>query len=426
VTTDLGKNRIFVRLAGNGYALTWLDKGVRVELRNVRPYGHDVVALCDISCELPGARTAQGSLSCANLKLTSQSDRTTRAKHCAERAGTWEYEGNGRQTKRDGMDFLGLLDEACILTLHAMRDSEPVIVLDDAPDDAETDYDVNGFRFPADGKGAIVTHGEGLKSILLLWCAGTLERRGIPVLYLDWEWTAARHLARKRRLFGAERMPELHYLRMNTDLVRELDRVRRFCDEHRIGHVFVDSIGVAADGPLKDDDVAIRFHKALNDLPPSLSAAHIPKNAIDADARTTVHAFGSVFFENLMRQVWTLKKQESETGDVITVAATSTKQNSGARYPPVGLEFTFTDMRIAVRQVDLATVEGLAERLPLSLRMTHLLQRGPMTYNEIADALGSKLDTVIKTANRGKAFTKVPGTSGTRIALVERRVAHAT
>jgi hypothetical protein len=179
---------------------------------------------------------------------------------------------------------------------------------------------------------------------------------------------------------------------------------------------------VAADGPLKDDDVAIRFHKALNDLPPSLSAAHIPKTAIDADARTTVHAFGSVFFENLMRQVWTLKKQEGETPDIITIAATSTKQNSGARYAPVGLEFTFSDSRIGVRQVDLVTVEGLAERLPLSLRMTHLLKRGPMTYNDIADALGSKLDTVIKTANRGGAFQKLTGAGGTtRIALVERR-----
>ena len=91
---------------------------------------------------------------------------------------------------------------------------------------------------------------------------------------------------------------------------------------------------------------------------------------------------------------------------------------------PVGLEFTFSE-QISVRSVDLANVDGLADRLPLPFRMTHLLSQGPLTYAEIAEELGAKVDSVIKATTRGnglKTFTKVSGTDGiTRIALVERQ-----
>jgi hypothetical protein len=74
--------------------------------------------------------------------------------------------------------------------------------------------------------------------------------------------------------------------------------------------------------------------------------------------------------------------------------------------------------------VDLATVEGLAERLPLWQRMVHLLKTGPMTLAQMADELDAKVDSVSKAANRGKTFTKISGSDGiTRIALVARQVA---
>lgn len=68
--------------------------------------------------------------------------------------------------------------------------------------------------------------------------------------------------------------------------------------------------------------------------------------------------------------------------------------------------------------MNLADVEGLADKLSLPARMAHLLKRGPMTYASIAEELNAKLDTVIKAANRSpKTFAKVSGTDNvTRIA----------
>lgn len=102
---------------------------------------------------------------------------------------------------------------------------------------------------------------------------GTLARLGHTVLYLDWEWTAARHKARKQRLFGLERVDGLRYLRCNAPLTVELDRVRRYCDAHNVDFVGVDSVGLACDGKLADDDTAIRFHRALASLRPAPCAA---------------------------------------------------------------------------------------------------------------------------------------------------------
>jgi hypothetical protein len=91
----------------------------------------------------------------------------------------------------------------------------------------------------------------------------------------------------------------------------------------------------------------------------------------------------------------------------------------------VGLQFGFDADQITVLPVDLAGVDGLADRIPLPTRIIHLLRRGPLSYAQIAEELGAKTDSVIKAVTRGtKAFTKVSGQDGvTRIALLEQRAA---
>jgi hypothetical protein len=251
-----------------------------------------------------------------------------------------------------------------------------------------------------------------------------LAQQGRTVLYLDWEWSADRHKGRKRRLFGPDRLDGLHYLRCQAPLVVEADRIRRYCDLHHVDFLGVDSIGLACDGKLIDDDVAIRFHRALANLPPALCAAHVPKSSIGPDAKGDPQAFGSVYFNNLCRASWAVKKQPGATDDLVSVGLFPQKQNDGERRRPVGFEFAFSADRIDVRRVDLAGVEGLAERLPLHARMVHLLKRGPLSFAELATQLDAKVDSVIKAVNRSDVFTKVPSRDGIqRIALVDRHVA---
>jgi hypothetical protein len=415
VNQAIGDRRVFDRLPGGGYAFTLLDEGVGIELRHLRREWRQLHAEVDVQCNWAGVRRHKQSLSCSDWNLSKQADRHALAKHCQARA----------KTKPEDFDWDAAIDSACLEAIQAERNGSDVIVLDDAPEVPQRDFDICGLHVPADAASMLIAHGDSLKSLLLLFVLGSLAHLGHRVLYLDYEWTAARHAARKRRLFGSERLESLRYLRCRAPLVIEADSIHRHCDEHAIEFLGVDSVGLASDGKLSDDDVAIRFHRALNNLPPALCAAHVPKSSLGPDGKgDAIGPFGSVFFANLCRASWLVKKQPGVNEDLVTVGCFPQKQNDGARNRPVGLEFAFSPEQIHVRGVDLANVDGLAERLPLSTRMAHLLKRKPLTFAEIAEELSAKVDSVVKAANRGRAFTRITGQDGiTRIALVERHAA---
>ena len=309
------------------------------------------------------------------------------------------------------------------LTAEERGPADPAIVLDDAPDAIERDFDVCGLQVPADATSLLIAHGDSLKSMILLYVLGTLALAGHIVLFCDWEWTPARHKARKRRLFGTDRIPNLRYMQCRGPLVTEAARIQKYSDAEGVGFMGVDSVGLACDGKLTDDDVAIRFHRALRTLPPALCAAHVSKSSLGPDGKgDAIGPFGSVFFSNLCRASWLVKKETGSTENVVTVGLFPQKQNDGDRNRPVGLQFGFDSDQITVLPIDLAGVDGLAERIPLPVRIVHLLKRGPLTYAQIAEELDAKLDSVIKAVNRAKAFTKVSGRDGVqRIGLLERQ-----
>jgi hypothetical protein len=408
------KRTEFERLAGGGYVYRLPDEGVWIEIRYLRRVSGAQHAEIDVCCNWAAAVRHGESVACADLNLSSQPARRGFAAYCAERT----------HTKPAEFDWPGVIDAVCLQSIQAERRGDNVIVLDDAPDDAGGPTDVEilpGFNLPTDASSFLIAHGDSLKSLILLYVLGTLAYRGENVLLLDWEWTAQRHKARKRRLFGDDRLAGLHYLRCYAPLTIEADRIRRFCEANKISFCGIDSVGVACDGKLIDDDVAIRFHRALAALPPSVCAAHVPKSSLNPDAKTEPTAFGSVYFTNLARMAWNVTKQPS-TDDLVTIGLFPKKQNDGPRQKPVGIEFSFEPTAIAVRPVDVATVDGLAERLPLRERIMRALHHGPKTYAQLADELDPKVDSIIKTSKRSDAFTRVPGEGGVyRLALVERR-----
>ena len=258
----IGNRRAFDKLPGGGYAYTMTDDAVRVEVRHLRREFRQLHAEVDVLCDWAGASRHNSSLSRADLNLSSQTARRGLAKYCAERA----------HTKPDDFDWMGLIDATCIEVIAADRAGEAPIILDDAPDLDDRDFDVQGIQIPADATSMLIAHGDSLKSLVLLLVLGTLALRPtpVPVLLLDWEWTPERHRRRKDRLFGRERINTLHYLRCHAPLSVEADRIRRYCDQHKIAFVGGDSVAFACDGKLADDDTAIRSHRVCaNDLPPS-------------------------------------------------------------------------------------------------------------------------------------------------------------
>lgn len=408
--------RLFLELPGGGYVLTSPDEGVRIEVRHLRRAFHQLHGEVDVTCDWSDAMTSNGqrSLSCADLNLSSQTTRAARATYCGQRTKS-----------RQDFDWPGLIDDFCQRVIQAERQTTDAIVLDDAPlDGPPADFVVRGLSVPSDSHSQLICDGGGLKSLVLLLVLGELAQRGIPTALLDWEWNAGRHKARKLRLFGAERIDHLHYLRCRNPITVEQDHIRRFCDAHQIAFIGIDSVSAAVDGKLGDDDTARAYNRTVDHLPPSLSAAHVPKSSLDPQAE--MKAFGSAFFHNFCRCSWSVKKQVGANDDLVTIVLSPVKQNDGGRRKPVALEFAFTPDRIDVRNVDAGNVEAYTRSLSLKDQITRLLAGGALTIAAIAQALDAKPDSVNKAIKReiGDRFTKVIGPDFVdRYALLERRIA---
>lgn len=408
--------RVLERLPGDGYVLHLDNEGVQLEARHLRRERYQLYGELDIRCNWFGARTYNGSLSCGDMNFSSQTARSGRAKYCAARA----------RTKDGEFDWEGVLDEFSLRVIQAERETSAGLVLDDAPDEGPPrDFNVYGLSIPADSHSQLICDGGGLKSLILLLVLGSMAKAGRPVALIDWEWNAQRHKARKLRMFGQDRLEHLHYLYCANPITVEFDHIRRFCDARGVEFIGIDSIGAAVDGKLADDDVARAYNRALTKLPPSLAAAHTPKNNNGATESNDLKAFGSAFFHNFSRQTWSVKKEQGTNEDLVTVLLKASKQNDGQRHKPVALEFAFSPEIIQVRNVDPAGVDGFVQSLPLAARMTHLLKGGPMTIAAMAERLEAKPDSIQKAVKRGegKQFTCVPGPDRVdRWALIERRV----
>jgi hypothetical protein len=84
----IGNRKHFDRLPGGGYSFDLRDENVRIEFRQLRREHHSLVAEVDVLCDWAGAKTYGGSLSRADLNLSSQTARVARGKHCAVRANS--------------------------------------------------------------------------------------------------------------------------------------------------------------------------------------------------------------------------------------------------------------------------------------------------------------------------------------------------
>ena len=167
-----GNRRASDRLPGGGYAYTLLDDAVRVEVRYVRREWRQLHAEVDVLCDWAGAQRHNSSLSRADLNLSSQTARKALAKHCAERA----------HTKPDDFDWMGVIDSTCIEVIAADRAGEAPIILDDAPDLEDRDFEVQGIQIPADSVSMLIAMATVSKHDVAV--ARDARARGCPMLLL--------------------------------------------------------------------------------------------------------------------------------------------------------------------------------------------------------------------------------------------------
>lgn len=386
--------------------------GIEFRIGRLRRERFGLVGELSVSTSnLLGTRASEdGILSAGDFNFSSPRERDDWSRRLARMART-----GGK------LDFSRPLEELCRRVIDAERDDHrPAVILRNVPPRAaESTFDVLGLRFPKQHPACLFGPGDGMKSYLALKIANEQARAGVRVGYFDWELDAQDHRARQAKI--DPELPDIVYVKCDRPLVHDIDRLRRIRRNERLEYGWFDSAAYGTDGKPEDAVSAMAYFRGLRQLDMGCSViAHSRRE--DGDHQP----FGSVFWHNSFRAAWNIKRAStSPDGDTVHLGALLRKFNLGTHPASVGLRVQFDGDRVHFDRVEAASIDEIAESLPLWQRMKSAIKAGgPMTLAALAEELGhDNVETLDRIARRQKGvFVKVHGPDRIqRIALVERR-----
>lgn len=377
-----------------------------------RDRNDDLVGELEVRCFVPHVETfgARSALLTTRMNFHSVRGRQVMAQDIAARA------------QIAGVKWSGLLEDLTQRVLAAERMGSAA-ALDTIPPKAPAMViETYGFKLQRDVPQILFAPGGTMKSLLVMAMLGELGRKGLRTLLLDWEMDGGEQRVRYDAL-GLP--PTVFYRRCEQPLVRLVESIKRDVLDHDIGFLAVDSIAPACHGDVTDANVPIEFFRAWRYIGPGgMGIAHT--RAEDGEQRP----FGSVFWHNLARNTWFLKRvEDTSRPNLVTLGVYHRKTNFRPQ-PPWGLQIEVEGVgdamdRVTVVRTDITEVAELATSLPLWQRLASALRPGPQTIAELSTQLDVKADTVRQALHRGKGRTFAPVLNTPdgvqRWSLVERR-----
>jgi hypothetical protein len=324
--------------------------------------------------------------------------------------------------RRNTLDWKLLLERLYIVVSNKLSEGEPVVELCSAAQVETPQYDLKPLLVRHEPN-LLFGDGGTFKSYLglLLAICVTLPWSDNPfgwqvgegvsrTLLLDYETNRDVVNWRAKCLINGLGLPDLslYYRRCNLPLSEEIEQIQQDIMDNRIGLVIVDSLGIAAGGDLREQQVASQFFLGLRQLGvTSLLITHVAKESL-SNSRTP---YGSIYFRNLARNVWQVKKTQEAGQGEISIGLYHDKSNDGQLSMPIGLRVMFGNDSVKVQHQDVSSVPELACGLPLRERIKGVLRQGAMTVKEIAEELGKNQEEVRARLNQYKnIFVKVDAT----------------
>lgn len=297
------------------------------------------------------------------------------------------------------MDWLTMVQQACILGLRAHREGEPFLLLQ-PQEHSNVPFLLNPLIYEKH-QTLIYAPGGSCKSYLALYLAlvashgenqNGLSAVRCPVLYLDWELDAVTIGTRLKRLHRGH--PELSrhapfYRACTSPLHEETDLIAEEIAKKEIRLVIIDSAIMACGDDLNSTHAPKQLQRALRQMGcASLVLSHVAKNSEEKTA------YGNVFFQNLCRNQYEVQLVD-ESHDRKQITMNHRKINFGAFQPLRGFSFDFSDEACRVNSFDPERESICQDRLPLASRIRTLLEDGELrTAKEIGEDLGVKLATI--------------------------------
>ncbi|MEM4531437.1 MAG: AAA family ATPase [Thermofilaceae archaeon] len=294
-------------------------------------------------------------------------------------------------------NWLRIVEEACVAVQNSIRAPTPAVKLGEG-EPRPLSFVLEPFIVEEEPNVIFGPSGAGKSYLALLF--GVLVATGLDltetlglraartgnVVYVDWE-TSENELRRRLQklckglglsptdvpLWYVRAMQPLTGNEHIAEIIMDLDPVL----------VILDSMGLAAGGPLNDPHTAVSFYKGLRQLDVNtLVIAHTPKNNDES-------IFGSGYFTYLARSIWELKASWEQ--DALFIGLFHRKFNMGRLESPHAFQLVFgPDSTVTVSRVNVTDVPDLSTRVSLRTRILNLLKDTgeAMSVSDIARTLG--------------------------------------
>ncbi|MCA9469852.1 MAG: AAA family ATPase [Nitrospira sp.] len=335
------------------------------------------------------------------------------------------------RVRRESADFLKkiaptiswwhIIEQVFVHGVDEYRLGEPALPLSDEVAIQELTYRLDPLIPESEGTVLYADGGSG-KTYVGLFCAllvqqgqsllGLTGTKG-NVLYLDYEanYSVMAYRAKKLRLgHPCLKVAVPHYRRCIRPLHEDLPALERIVTEQEIQFLVVDSLALACGKELERPEAPIQLFAALRTLKvTSLLITHTPKNTEDKKA------FGSVYFSNLARSVWEVRKVQEAGESTLKIGLYHRKANYGPLHKPQGFCITFGEA-IEVSTYDLSEEPDLAKGLPLRIRIEQVMKSGPRTAKMLAEELDVPVTQIRPRLTEGKEQWIIPvGKDGSEI-----------
>lgn len=378
------------------YKLYWKNLGITIEAK----YMHDTRVI-HTEAELWVRNVdrewtegePEGHLSWGSVTLTS-------ADSCTRFA-------NKLKKKVPEIPWEDVLEQFTVVAIKAHREGAPEIEISEdlLPDRSEEKKWI--IKPILEPNNVTIVYGPGSvgKSMFCLYLA-VLIKEGISteglevdgklnVLYLDWETSMEEITDRVRMIRKGLGLPRgqkgIFYKPMVFGISRSVRELREIIKERDIGLVVLDSMGYAAAGDLESSTSARELHSALRYLGVSaLCIHHISKDSMSRNSVS--RPFGSIYYENMARHTFELKKEQEEDQSFLEIGMYDRKSNNVGKISPIGWEISFDNAGDATSAVTFKRRAISDTKLRKVVTVDEEIQRlledfGPMKRLQIAAAL---------------------------------------
>ena len=382
-----------------GYKLIWNGEHVSIDVTRLRDH-HDGRTTCELRVltSAPGyaPHLHQGSFNLLSLRSRADLARTLAQRYT-------------------DANWAEMLEQTCTYVLQDMRAGEPLQVLDSDDELEPVRYLIEPLVFEDEmnlffgSKGSTKSY----IGLALAMCTNagiwpdSLNLAGpgepTPSLYLDWETSYKGLKLRNKLLANGLGLPrsKLHYRRCIAPLADDVDHIYRLVQENNIRFVVIDSVGPASGADLNSTEPAFRFLAAVRKL--GITSLLITHTSKSEESKKT--AYGNVYYTNLPRSIWEIRKVQEEEEPVTSVGLFQRDTNLSRHHAPLGFRISFLDDGTFIQREDLRDMPEFASQLGLRQQLVGILRAVPrQTVAELAEEVSTSQSSVRATLNRYKSL----------------------